>query len=99
MRTMMGGLDGLQILRIALRIAPNVAYFLPRNTDLDQLAALAAETGVPLEVEHCYINGHLKGLMAYFGFEEDTEESEDLNLGSGGAGEHDDVDCHRAEVD
>ena len=82
MRTMMGGLDGAQILRDALGAAPNVAYFLPRNTDRAQVAQLAREAGVPLEIEVCKLNGHVKGLMAYFGFSEEEEEEE----GGGGEG-------------
>jgi trimethylguanosine synthase len=70
--TMMGGLDGAEILRAALRIAPNVAYFLPRNADERQIAQLAAEAGVPVEIERCRLNGHPKGIMAYFGFEQEV---------------------------
>ena len=69
--TMMGGLDGAEILRSALRVAPNVAYFLPRNADERQIEQLAREAGVPVEVECCRLNGHVKGLMAYFGFVEE----------------------------
>ena len=77
--TMMGGLDGAEILRHALKLAPSVAYFLPRNADLRQLKALAREHGVPLELERCWLNGHEKGLMAYFNFlEVEEEEEEDL---------------------
>ena len=80
LRTMMGGLDGLQILRLALRIAPNVAYFLPRNADAAQVRALADEAGVRLQVERCSLNGHEKGLVAYYGFEEeDWEGDEDVD--------------------
>ena len=66
--SMMGGLDGAEVLRAALAVAPNVAYFLPRNTGEAQIARLAREAGVPVEVERLKLNGHLKGLMAYFGF-------------------------------
>ena len=75
--TMMGGLDGAAILRHALRLAPSVAYFLPRNADVAQVEALALEHGVPLEIERVSLNGHEKGLMAYFGFEEEEEEDGD----------------------
>ena len=34
---MMGGLDGAAILRSSLAVAPNVAYFLPRNVDTAQV--------------------------------------------------------------
>ena len=71
--TMMGGLDGAAILRHALSLAPSVAYFLPRNADLEQVASLAREHGVPLEIERCALNGHEKGVMAYFGFQEEED--------------------------
>ena len=74
--TMMGGLDGAEILRAALRDAPNVAYFLPKNADERQIAQLAAEAGVPVEVEVCKLNGHAKGLMAYFFHSFDAGEEE-----------------------
>lgn len=73
--TMMGGLDGEEVLRTALRVAPNVAYYLPRNADMQQVERLAQEAGVSLEVERCTLNGHEKGLMAYFGFEPDEDEA------------------------
>ena len=68
--TMMGGLDGATILRHALALAPSVAYFLPKNADVGQVEALAYELGMPLEMERCSLNGHEKGIVAYFGFEE-----------------------------
>ena len=74
METMMGGLDGSAILRDALRVAPNVAYFLPKNTSLRQIERLADEVGTRLHVDKCSLNGHVKGLMAYFGFEEEEGE-------------------------
>ena len=42
MGVVMGGLDGEQILRDALRVAPNVAYFLPKNVDPTQIELCAA---------------------------------------------------------
>jgi hypothetical protein len=70
-RTMMGGLDGVAILRHALRIAPNVCYFLPRNADEAQVVLLAREMGCKLEMERCRLNGHEKALVAYFGFDDE----------------------------
>lgn len=74
-RTMMGGLDGVEILRAALLAAPNVAYFVPRNVDTRQMEHMAREAGCRLELERCRLNGHDKGIMAYFGFDDDAEES------------------------
>ena len=76
-RTMMGGgIDGEQLLRDALAAAPNVAYFLPKNADAMRLEQLAAELDVGVEVEECRLNGHVKGLMVYFGFDEEEWEEE-----------------------
>lgn len=70
-RTMMGGLDGFELLELSLNISPHVAYYLPRNTSRKQLAAMARaqsdEYEGGLEVESCYLNRRLKALVAYFG--------------------------------
>ncbi len=42
-----------------------MAVFLPRNTDLSQLGALAP-TGRHLEVERQVLDGFLKGIIVYF---------------------------------
>ena len=97
METMMGGLDGVELLRTSLEVAPNVAYFLPRNVDQrqvrmlstltltltthsplnlhphpNQVRMLAAEAGVPLEIERNFLNRREKAVTAYYGFEEET---------------------------
>ena len=56
------------------RARPQVAYFLPKNTSLWQIERLAEEAGTKLEVEKCMLNDHVKGLMAYFGFDEEGDE-------------------------
>jgi hypothetical protein len=50
----------------ARAITPNIAYFVPRNTDPKQLALLAGEGNV-CEVEQNYLQSHLKSLTAYYG--------------------------------
>lgn len=42
-----------------------VVAFLPKNTDLEQLAVLAPE-GRQLEVERQVLDGFLKGIIVYF---------------------------------
>ena len=82
MKTMMGGLDGEEILRLSLGVAPNVAYYLPRNTQRERVRELAEEARVQVSVEMCALNGHAKALMAYYGFEEEEEEGEgEENIG------------------
>ena len=75
--TMMGGLDGTAVLHAALAAAPNAAYYLPRNVRRGQVAARARALDCPLELERCFLNGHEKAVMAYFGFEEGEEEGEE----------------------
>ena len=74
---MMGGLDGTAVLHAALAAAPNAAYYLPRNVRRGQVAARARAVDCPLELERCFLNGHEKAVMAYFGFEEGEEEGEE----------------------
>ena len=73
----MGGLDGCELLRASLRVAPNVCYFLPRNVDRRQATGLAAGAGVPLELERNFLNKREKAVTAYYGFEEAEEEEEE----------------------
>ena len=61
----------------AVGVAPNVAYFLPKNVDRRQVRALAEEAGTPLELERNFLNKHEKAVTAYFGFEEYDEEDEE----------------------
>ncbi|KAJ2959690.1 hypothetical protein NQZ79_g4813 [Umbelopsis isabellina] len=59
-------MNGLELYAKAKAITPNVAYFVPRNTDPKQLASLAGE-GNLCEVEQNYLQGYLKALTAYYG--------------------------------
>jgi hypothetical protein len=45
-------------------MCPNVAFFLPRNTDVQ---SLAAQLRVPFKVEREYVNGKEKSMTLYFG--------------------------------
>ncbi|KAI8391086.1 RNA cap guanine-N2 methyltransferase-domain-containing protein [Radiomyces spectabilis] len=63
--TMIPG-NGLHIHQIASQITPNVAYFVPRNTDPHQLCALAGP-GQTCEIEQNYLRGNLKAITAYYG--------------------------------
>lgn len=46
---------------------------MPKNTNMVQIEALAREAGCALSTEKCLLNNHEKGIMAYFGFEEEDE--------------------------
>lgn len=55
------------IFDIARQITPNIAYFVPRNTDPQQLARLAGPGGV-CEIEKNYLKGRFKAITAYYGY-------------------------------
>jgi hypothetical protein len=63
-RDLGSGLDGAELLRVALCVAPDVCYYLPRNTCPAQLKALAEELGTTLELERP--RGRHNVLVAYF---------------------------------
>nr|XP_032836825.1 trimethylguanosine synthase isoform X1 [Petromyzon marinus]XP_032836833.1 trimethylguanosine synthase isoform X1 [Petromyzon marinus] len=57
---------GFEIFRLAQQITPNIAFFLPRNADVDQLTSLAGSGG-KVEIEQNFLNSKLKTITAYFG--------------------------------
>ena len=54
----------LDVLRVALALTPNVAFFLPRNSNLQPIFDTF---DVHFEVERNYLNGKLKSITLYFG--------------------------------
>jgi trimethylguanosine synthase len=56
----------MNIHKIASQITPNVAFFVPRNTNPQQLAQLAGP-GNTCEIEQNSLNGKIKALTAYYG--------------------------------
>ena len=61
---LVSGFTLIQVLNMALKLCRNVAFFLPRNTDLQ---SLAAELTVPFKVEREYVNRKEKSMTLYFG--------------------------------
>ena len=59
-------LPGSELLPLLRSLTPHVGIFLPRSTDLDQLAALAG-AGSKVEVEEEWMGPKLKAFTAYFG--------------------------------
>jgi trimethylguanosine synthase len=55
---------GQQLFEMASRLSPNLAFFLPKNTSLTELASLTPD---PIEVEEAWFKGKLKALTVYFG--------------------------------
>eukprot|EP00897_Mesotaenium_endlicherianum_P007172 jgi/Mesen1/6483/ME000331S05597 len=68
-QTMMQPLDGFKLFQLALGITSEVAFFLPRNVDLEQLAQLAwlAASPLPCEVEKNFLRKKFKTVTAYYG--------------------------------
>mmetsp|Transcript_32928 Transcript_32928/g.75317 ORF Transcript_32928/g.75317 Transcript_32928/m.75317 type:complete len:509 (+) Transcript_32928:27-1553(+) len=71
--------SGLSLLRASLAISNDLAFFLPKNSDLAQVVAMAGYGGY-CEVEENLFRGKLKTLTAYYGalvsdgLEDDMEE-------------------------
>jgi len=66
LQTLGGTMDGLEAFKVAEKISKNIAYYVPRNTNVYQLAVLAGQYG-KVEVEQQFINKKLKTVTAYFG--------------------------------
>lgn len=66
LKTMDGRMDGYDVFETALKVSPNIAYFVPRNTNVDQLSSLAGPGG-RVEVEQNLLNRKIKTLTAYYG--------------------------------
>jgi trimethylguanosine synthase len=56
----------MSILKLASTVTPNVAFFVPRNTNPNQLALLAGPRRL-CEIERNYLRGTLKALTTYYG--------------------------------
>ncbi|KAI8636925.1 RNA cap guanine-N2 methyltransferase-domain-containing protein [Parasitella parasitica] len=69
--------DGMNIHKVASQITPNVAFFVPRNTDPQQLAQLAGP-GNTCEIEQNTLNGKVKALTVYYGDLIDWEKLEKI---------------------
>ncbi|MCP4488470.1 MAG: hypothetical protein GY820_14295 [Gammaproteobacteria bacterium] len=59
-------MDGFKIFETASKISRNIAYFLPKNADVEQLAQLAGG-GNSCEIEQSALNGKMKAITVYYG--------------------------------
>lgn len=59
-------LDGVTVYKIAHSVCENLAFYLPRNTNIDHVTSLLGP-GEMMEVEQQYLNKKLKTITAYFG--------------------------------
>ncbi|KAJ9049887.1 putative diacylglycerol O-acyltransferase tgs1, variant 2 [Entomophthora muscae] len=58
--------SGVRLFKLCASITPNIGYFLPRNTDYNQLACLATPIG-NCEVEEAYSSHKFIAITAYYG--------------------------------
>ncbi|KAI5475826.1 trimethylguanosine synthase [Pseudohyphozyma bogoriensis] len=59
-------LHGKTLFDLCRRVTPHVAYYLPRNVNLVEVAELVKE-GEKVEIEEEWMSGKLKAVTAYFG--------------------------------
>ena len=59
-------LDGFKVFQETKSVTENIAYFMPRNADVQQLLSLAAPSG-KAEIEQNFLNKKLKTITAYYG--------------------------------
>ena len=52
-------MDGIKIFDVALTVTDNIAYFVPKNTNVDQLVSLAGPGG-RVEIEQNLLNNKMK---------------------------------------
>lgn len=66
-------IHGADLFKLSRRISPNVAYYLPRNTDLNEVSGLIRNDSLKdeveehIEVEEEWMGTKLKALTCYFG--------------------------------
>ena len=61
LQVMEGMMDGYEVFKTAKKVTDNIAYFVPRNNNVDQLASLAGQ-GERVEVEQNLLNRKMKTL-------------------------------------
>ena len=59
-------LGGSEIYELSRKVTPNIAYYVPRNVNVDQMVKLGGP-GTHVEIEQHFLNGKLKTMTAYYG--------------------------------
>ena len=75
-------MGGLEVFKTAQSVTENIAYFVPRNTNVEQLVNLAGPGDI-IEVEQNILNRKLKTLTAYYGdlaCPQESESTESSNI-------------------
>ncbi|EAU90675.1 Tgs1 protein [Coprinopsis cinerea okayama7 len=58
-------IPGTELFTLSRKLTPNIAYYLPRNTSIDEISKLAPNESI--EVEEEWMGNKLKALTCYFG--------------------------------
>jgi len=66
LRKMGRQINGLEVFETAKKVTENIAYYVPRNTNVNQLATLAGKGGNVI-IEENLLNSKTKSLTAYYG--------------------------------
>lgn len=64
---MLSPLPGAELMSLTRSISHNIAFFLPRNTDLSQVSSLVLSAEEIVEVEEAWMGNKLKAITCYFG--------------------------------
>ena len=67
LQKMGGSMDGFKVFSIAKSVTPNLAFFVPKNTNFKQLEYLSAEVGGKVDVVRNMLNNKTKAVTAYYG--------------------------------
>ena len=59
-------MDGFKVFELSRKITENIVYFVPKNTNIEQLTFLA-DVGGKVEIEQNLLNRRVKTITAYFG--------------------------------
>ena len=60
-------IHGASLFGLSRRITRNIAYYLPRNTKLEEISLLIGGSGEKVEIEEEWMGTKLKALTCYFG--------------------------------
>ena len=67
LQQMGGSMDGFKVFSIAKTVTPNLAFFVPKNTNFQQLKYLSAEVGGKVNVVKNIMNNKTKAVTAFYG--------------------------------
>jgi trimethylguanosine synthase len=59
-------LNGVRVFEVAREVTPHIAYYLPRNINVNQMVGLL-KPGEVMELEQQFLNKKLKTITGYFG--------------------------------